>query len=294
MEIAVIGGAGRMGQWLTKHFNSLGHSVVISDPVGIEHDMSDKPGTVSRARNNISAVDGAEAVIISVPIEKTTDVIRQVAPHMREGAILCEISSVKGGTPDVLKRCIVNKIQPLCIHPMFGPGSRTQVKKILLLPIMDAESEQGVVMTLFPNAHVILTTQEEHDRAIALTISLPYFVNMALASVYVEEDIARLQRVGGTTFTMQLLLTSSVMSNDSCLHKSMHATNQHSMSILSRFESIFQKSLMTLTRDVTEFAESYKALQETMEHQVDLNEKYHEMNHILETMERLSTKEGGL
>jgi len=291
VRIAVIGGAGRMGQWLVKHFNSLGHSVVISDPVSLEHDVI---GKTSRARNNIHAVDGAEAVIVSVPIEKTTEVIREVAPHLREGAILCEISSVKDRTPNVLKRCVVHKIQPLCIHPMFGPGSRTQAKKILLLPILDAKSEQGIVTTLFPNAQVILTSQEEHDRAMALTISLPYLVNMVLASVYVEEDITLLQRMGGTTFTIQLLLTSSVMSNDSCLHKAIHTTSEHSMSILSKFALIFQKSLMNLTSDVNEFVESYKALQGSLQHKVDLDEKYREMYHILETLEQLSTEEVGL
>ncbi|MFX1483815.1 MAG: prephenate dehydrogenase dimerization domain-containing protein, partial [Promethearchaeota archaeon] len=202
-------------------------------------------------------------------------------------------SSVKGRIPDVLKGFIVNRVQPLCIHPMFGPGSRTQIKKILLLPIFDAESEQDVVTTLFPNAQIILTTQEEHDRAMALTISLPYLVNMALASVYVEEDIALLQQMGGTTFTMQLLLTSSVMSNDSCLHKSMHTTNEHSIRILSKFQSTFRKSLMTLTRDVDEFVESYRALQGNLGHKVDLNEKYHEMYHILEAMGKISTEEVG-
>lgn len=293
MRIAVIGGAGRMGQWLTHHFSSLGHSVVISDPISLKQSMTARSGEVSIARNNVDAAEGAEVVIISVPIEKTPDVIREVVQHMREGATLCEISSVKGMTPELLRECAADKVQPLSIHPMFGPGSSTQNQKILLLPILDAEVEKRVVTSLFPHVPIILTTQDAHDRAMALTISLPYLVNMVLASVFAEEDIALLQRLGGTTFAMQFLVTGSVMSNDSCLHRAMHIANEHSIGILSKFQSIFQKSLETLTGDVNAFAESYKELQKRLGHIVDLNEKYREMYHVLEAMGQLSAKEVG-
>lgn len=293
MRISIIGGAGRMGQWLTQHFHSLGHSIIVSDPLNKEQIISPLSEKVSVAGSNVSAVEDADAVILSVPIENIIEVIREVAPHMKENSTLCEISSVKGKIPDVLKECVVYNVSPLCIHPMFGPGSFSRTKKFILLPIVDPETELNMVKTLFPECQIVIATPEDHDRAMAITISLPYFVNMVIASVLVDEDLSLLQRLGGSTFALQFLLTSSVMSNAPCLHGSMHIANEHSIDILKKFESLFHKSVNTLTQNIDDFVESYKALQGHLAEIVDLNQKYVEMYDLLETMNQLSNGEGG-
>lgn len=291
MRIAVIGGAGRMGRWLTRHLIALGHSIVVSDPLCPERNAPCISERASVASSNVYAVSDADLVVISVPMDKTVEVIREVVRHMKESAILCEVSSVKGDTPEVLMGCLPYGVRPLSIHPMFGPGSHAQTTKVILLPIVNPETELQMVSALFPDSEVIIAEAEEHDRAMALTLSLPYLVNMVLASVLVEEDLSFLQSLGGTTFAVQLLLTSSVMSNAPRLHRALHTMNEHSLSVLRKFESLLHDSLATLVGDPDEFEESYQVVQESLAEWVNLDEKYREMYQLLEMMDCISRED---
>lgn len=293
MKVAVIGGAGRMGLWLIEYLTSLGHSVVVSDPRSHQADILLASPKVIIANSNVYAAKDADVVFISVPIENTIEVINEVVHHMRKSSVLCEISSVKGRTPLALKESVVHGVQPLCIHPMFGPGASSQSKKIVLIPVVDPVAELELVQRLFPGCHVITTTPATHDRAMALTISLPYFVNMVLASVLADEDLSLLQQLGGTTFAVQLLVTGSVMSNSPDLHRALHMMNSHSLGILKKFEVSFQRSLARLVRNSDEFEESYRTLQEALEPSVNPTQKYSEMYHLLELMDRTTASEAG-
>lgn len=293
MRIAVIGGAGRMGLWLIEHLVSLGHTLIVSDPRSSQTDILLTSPEVNIANSNVHAVKDADIVFISVPIESTLEVIEEVVHYMRAGSVLCEISSVKGRTPLVLRESVAPSVRPLCIHPMFGPGISSQSKKIVLLPIVDPVAELELVERLFPGCHVITTTPEIHDRVVALTISLPYFVNMVLASVLADDDLDLLQQLGGTTFAVQLLLTGSVMSNSPELHRALHMMNGHSLGILKKFEAAFQRSLAALVKDSDEFEESYRALQEILKRSMSPSQKYSEMYQLLELMDRTTASEVG-
>jgi prephenate dehydrogenase len=290
MRIAVIGGAGRMGVWLTKHLTSLGHSLIVADLRSNQTDVFGSMSEVVIAGCNVEAVKDADLVIISVPLEKNIEVINEVVYHMRPGSVLCDISSVKGMTPLVLRESVTHGINPLCIHPMFGPAAGSGQKKIVFLPLVESTKELELVYQLFPECNIITTTPEDHDRAMALTLSLPYFVNMVLASVLADDDLALLEQLGGTTFAVQLLLTGSVMSNSPGLHRGLHVMNSHSLDILKKFERSFQQSLATLIRDAGEFESSYKALQDDLEVSFNPQQKYNMMYRLLEILNRTSSR----
>lgn len=291
MRIAIIGGAGQMGKWLLEHFQEQGHTLIASDPRSDELREVAKSFDLTLASGNTAAAKNADVVIISVPIESTTKVIREVAPYMKQDAVLCEISSVKGKIPDVLQEIAAFRVRPLCIHPMFGPGARSLNKKIVLVSVANPEDEQRLVEFLFPTYQIVTVDPVEHDRAIALTVSLPYFVNMILASVLSDEDLTWLRRVGGTTFAVQLLLTGSVMSNPCALHAALHKENRHAHSVLEEFQSKLQRGLASLTKDTDDFREFYANTKSNLEQHMSLEQKYSEMYRLLEIMEREAVSE---
>jgi cyclohexadieny/prephenate dehydrogenase len=47
------------------------------------------------ANTPAEAVKDAELVLIAVPVGATADAVKSIAPHLREGAILTEVGSVK-------------------------------------------------------------------------------------------------------------------------------------------------------------------------------------------------------
>src|SRR5688500_9076067 len=80
-DVAVIGGAGQMGTLMARMFRELGHRVVIAD--------------LATELRPQQAAASADVVVISVPIQITTEVITELAPHVREDALLMDITSVK-------------------------------------------------------------------------------------------------------------------------------------------------------------------------------------------------------
>jgi prephenate dehydrogenase len=286
LRVAIIGAAGHMGKWLLKHFESQGYTIVASDPRSDELREVAEASKLILARSNAAAVKDADVVIVSVPIGQTADVIEDIAPQMKDNAVLCEISSVKGDLPVVLQKVTEHGIRPLCIHPMFGPGAGSMRRKIAIIPIVDLAAEDKLVEKLFPECEIIVADAEEHDKIIALTISLPYFVNMVLASVLAEEDINLLERLGGTSFTVQLLLTGSIMSQSSKLHTSLHSENTHVPDILQKFQVRTNECLASLAKDDSAaFERLFSSTKKGLEVGVDLGEKYNELYRILELME---------
>jgi prephenate dehydrogenase len=291
MKVSVIGGAGQMGGWLIQHFKALGHTVTASDRRGDELKKTADTLGIVPANSNTNAVSDSDIVVIAVPIEQTVEVIREVSPHMKQNTILCEISSIKQNLPDVLIEVIENHIKPLCIHPMFGPGPEARVRPIALIPIQDMQSERNLIGDLFPGYQVICTTVEEHDRAMAFIISLPYFINTILASVLAEEDLNLLQQMAGTTFTVQLMLMGSVLFQSPQLHIALHRENKYLLSILNQFQSKFGHGVSLLKDNLGGFSEFYATVQDGIGQTVNLQEKYEEMYRILGTMKGLENKE---
>ena len=62
---------------------------------------------------------------------------------MKKGTYLIEISSEKSKVVSSLSK-MPDKINPICIHPMFGPGIKTIKKNIISVPIKDAKKELTV------------------------------------------------------------------------------------------------------------------------------------------------------
>ncbi|MBS3795801.1 MAG: prephenate dehydrogenase/arogenate dehydrogenase family protein [Candidatus Thorarchaeota archaeon] len=293
MTIAILGGAGNMGCWLTRHFAGQNRSLVISDPQTPDLGKLLPSCDIRVTSDNKTAVNNAEVVVVSVPMNKTAAVIREVVPHMKRKSILCEISSLKMNLVDALEESTNHDIRPLSIHPMFGPGAQSLHKKILLIPIIDSENEQEVVKSLFPNAAIITVEADRHDQIMALTLSLPYFMNMILASVLAKEDVQVLKQIGGTTFEIQTVLTGSIMAQSTDLHYHLHRLNQYAMDTLTSLPSRIESLLEPLIQwDQEGFQESYERIKTALERSMDSARAYHDMYHILDFMEQHKASEG--
>ncbi len=292
MKIAVLGGAGQMGQWMLRHLAVQNHSLVTSNPVQRTDSEETSPLEYTVSPNNETAVGDVDVAIISVPIEETANVVREITPHMRRNAVLCEISSVKLGIIDSLREAASCGLQPLSIHPMFGPGTRSLHKKILMVPVIDLENEYNQTKRIFPEAEIVSVAAEQHDRAMALTLSIPYLINMIIGAMFSGEDIELLERLGGTTFRLQKVLTGAIMAQPVGLHYSLHTQNPLAKSILSTLPSRINDLLTPiLDSNAEEFSTSYERITSLMENSMDLNQAYEDMYQILEFLDQRNAQE---
>jgi len=286
LKVAVIGGAGRMGKWLIRYFLAQGYEVTFSDVRHDEATVVAKSTGAKLADGNLEAAKDADLVILATPIEATPEVLADLAPNLPRSSSIMELSSLKTPVVPVLRKVAERGVKVLSIHPLFGPGvQRLAEEKIAVVPVSDAASELKLVKRLFPEAETIIVDAEEHDKAMALTLSLPHFLNIVFASVVGDENLEVLKELGGTTFKLQLVLSESVLSEDPGLYASIQMSNTYSAQYLDKLMS----SALTLrdhvtTKDMKSFSQLYRDLQTLLSRDKDFAKAYERMYRALEAL----------
>jgi chorismate mutase/prephenate dehydrogenase len=103
---------------------------------------------------------------------------------------------------------------------MFGPSvGSLRGRVVAVVPVEDEEKERQLVGQLFPGAELVTLSVERHDRCMAVVLSLPYAVNLALAKALGGEDLGLASRLAGSTFSLQYTLAQSVAGESTALSR---------------------------------------------------------------------------
>lgn len=233
-KVAVIGAAGRMGRWFTHYFaRSNSVRVAVFDkkrPAFRNLKCVDQYATIR------ACVREADLVIVCVPIESIVSVVQECLTHMKGGAILSEISSIKQQVFNVL-RSARKDITCLCFHPMFGPATkRSRIVKNLLVPVRNRAKELALLRSIFPRSEIeVISDPDLHDEYMAVVIGLTYFVNLVLGSLLSNLDLKRMKKVAGTSFGMQAMITESILNDSPELVSSLLRENPFNRTYFSNF-----------------------------------------------------------
>jgi len=245
MKTVIIGADGKMGVWLTNHLTNLGHTIDSFD---------------NRKGDSPSVLKEAELVIVSVPVSKTAEVIRDALRHMRKGTRLVEISSLKTGVHPEMARAVEDGFESLSIHPMFGPSVKDlREKTVAVIPVADPIKESSWASELFPGVSIVVVESVKHDRLMVHVLSLPYLVNLALGATIGDTDLDLLKSLAGTSFTLQYTLIQSVAEETTSL--------VHALLSENRFLEETAEALISNMRDImgsTSEKEEFKALHESI------------------------------
>ena len=182
-RIAVIGAGGRMGRWFANYFHQIGFEVKGYD---VENELKEK--FIEKGSSLVGAILNIDYVILCTPTKKTPEIIRLISKEMKRDSYLIEISSQKLKTSQALLK-IPAKINPICIHPMFGPGAKKiKNNNIILVPIKDVKKELTVAKSLFQGANFVTIDATEHDKKIAVILGLTHLMNIAFAKILAKDE----------------------------------------------------------------------------------------------------------
>jgi prephenate dehydrogenase len=275
-QVSIIGAGGKMGSWFLRYFSEKSKTKVLAYDTNV---LWKPPSHATLCKNVDSCVSKADLVLVCVPITSAPSVIKDCALSMKSGAVLAEISSIKTKTFLVLKK-YSNKILPLCIHPMFGPGaSSIRDTRILLIPVKNKKTESDMVSSLMRGSEImVLPTAQVHDKYMALILGLTYFVNMVLAKILSKEDILYLEKISGTFFGIQLLLVQGILSDDPNLIVSIISRNAHTKKCISEYlsEADMVRSIIRGRRD-SELLRDLSTVKSIFERSFDLQMSYRNM-----------------
>src|SRR5690606_3273852 len=143
-----------MGCGRARLLGDRGHAVMVAD--------------VATGLTPVGAAQLADVVVVSVPIEITEQVIREIGPHVREHALLMDVTSVKEGPLAAMMAS--TRASVVGTHPMFGPNVHSLQGQRVVLCAGRGEEWHGWLKRAFTARGLAVTdaTAEQHDRAMAV------------------------------------------------------------------------------------------------------------------------------
>jgi prephenate dehydrogenase len=211
MKTAILG-VGKMGVWFARFCMENGEEVIISDrkeeklarigkEIGVETD------------DFVGAVKKADNVIICVSIESFEEVVKKIAPSVREGQTVVDICSIKEQPVKIMHQYL-GKALVLGTHPVFGPGSRSIKNKAYILTPTNAEEEEfaGKYKKWLEKvgARVFTMSPRKHDELMSVVLGFPHFLGLVACDTLLEQIFyPESKKVAGTTYHMLFTLAEA-------------------------------------------------------------------------------------
>jgi len=268
MRVAIIGGAGKMGRWFAKFFTEEGMSVVAIDKD--EEKLSKlKDETRVDTSNNTAAVENADRILISVPIDDFEGVVREIHSRIRPNQVIMDVCSVKEFPVQVMHHYIKTGIT-LGTHPMFGPGAKNvRNQNFIFTPTNQREEifagslggwleERG--------ANVFIMSPRRHDELMSVVLGLPHLIGIVVCDTLLSRpDLAETRKVAGITYKLLLTLAEAVASEEPVFY----ADLQMRLPEIEEIEGLFCKKSMEWVdlvkkRNKSEFTEKMRLIQEKL------------------------------
>lgn len=280
--IAIIGVGGKMGEWFANYFLEKDFEVI-----GYDSENEIKTKSVIKANSLVAGVLKAEYVLLCTPTRRTPEIIRLIAKEMKRESYLIEISSQKSKTAVALAK-MPSKVNPICIHPMFGPGiKKIHGQHVISIPIKDAKKELSVAKSLFPDANFVTIDAIEHDKKIAVILGLTHLINLAFANILAKDDkISLTEKMSGTTFKAQKILTESIMTESPELIETI-ISNPEIRRVAEEFWKDIGRLLTSIQEGKTEEILTYiRSAQERLGKNSDLEGAYKKLTTMVNSIEK--------
>ena len=281
-KISIIGVNGRMGKWFANYFNKIGFEVT-----GFDTNDDIKEKFIIKANSLIGAILKTDYVLLCTPTKNTPEIIRLISKEMKHGSYLIEISSQKLKTAQTLMKT-PNKINPICIHPMFGPGTKKiDGKNMIIIPIKDVKKELDAAKLLFPKADFVTIDASEHDKKIAVILGLTHLINIAFANILAkDEKISLTEKMSGSTFKIQKIVTESILTESPELIETIISNPE-----MRKYGEEVWKDIGKLLTDSQEgkseeIIDYIKSSQKRISKNIDLDKSYKKLSAMIKIIEK--------
>lgn len=272
MQVAVIGGTRGLGNWIANFLKKKGCDVTITgrnEQVGMN--TARKMG-VKYTSHNIEAVIGAELVVLAVPIDITPETIKDIAPNLKKGSLLVDVTSVKEEPAQIMMESVPEGVEFLPTHPMFGPRVRSlEGQVVVLTPLMKGKWYEKVVKFLeSENTRIIETTPQIHDQMMSIVQGLTHFTYISIAATLekLQVDVRESRKFASPIYSLMLDMIARITAQNPYLCYSIQTRNRYIQQTHEEFLSTFwELKEMIKNGDQTGFV---KAMSKAAKHLDDL------------------------
>lgn len=131
---------------------------------------------------------GSAVIVLCVPVPATEAVLRALRPHLTPRHVVFDVGSVKLEPTSALARVLGADIPWCGTHPLFGPAALSRDERPLravVCPNPQHPQAQHLARDFYQQigCEVIEQTPDEHDRIMADTHALAFFVARAMLDI---------------------------------------------------------------------------------------------------------------
>lgn len=179
-------GVGAFGAFMLPHFTPH-YDVVV-------HDASDVSALAKK--HGVKAVDLSEAakqdiVVLAVPVQRMEPVLKAIAQHLKQGALVIDVASVKLKPTEMMQKILPPHVSIVGTHPLFGPQSGKNGIAGLNIAVCNVRGSRAAgVVSFFRDElklNVTETTAEDHDRQLAYVQGLTHLLGKVVVSLDLPE-----------------------------------------------------------------------------------------------------------
>lgn len=219
--VGIIGGRGLMGAYFAAIFKKAGYKILIT-------------GRKTKLTNN-QLVQTSDIVIVSVPIDATIKVIREVTPLMKKDQLLMDLTSLK---QEPVKAMLKSKARVIGLHPMFSDTNSLPGQTVIACPVRPGFWMPKIKKILTDRgAKVKIMDAKEHDETMAIVQSLVHFADIAFGQTLNEVKIpaAKYLSFASPASELKIAFAGRLLAQNPNLYGNIQLQNPHSLKILKKY-----------------------------------------------------------
>ena len=260
MKIGIIGGTRGLGKTLAWYLKDFNYDVTVTgrDTI-IGNQVSEELG-IKYSDNNKRIVQNSDIVIISVPISSTESVIEELAPFMKEGSLMLDVTSVKEGPSQKMEECIGEGVEFIPTHPVFGPRTSDLKGQIIVLtPLKKGKWYPRIYKFLEEKGmRIVETTPGHHDEMMGIVQVLTHFSYISTASAIekLKVDIKDTENYESPIYNLMIDTIARIVSQNPYLTYSIQHENKRGEKIRQAlYESVGELKDALTDEDEDQFVE---------------------------------------
>ena len=238
MKIGIIGGTDGLGKTLVYYFRDEFDVTITARDHKKGQKVADELN-VNYIESNKELASSSDMLIISVPINNTPSVIREVAPFMRKDSVMIDVTSVKEEPLKTMEENLPENVEYIPTHPVFGPRTTELDNQVIVLtaPKKGKWYKKVYDYLASKNMRIIETTAEHHDYMMSIVQVLTHFsfISTASAMEKLKVDINETEDYESPIYNLMIDMIARIVSQNPYLTYYIQTMNNNGPKIRKAF-----------------------------------------------------------
>lgn len=195
---------------------------------------AEKAEALGVAFGSIEEAASREVVVVAVPVAAMREVFAAMAPHLKPGAMVVDVGSVKVLPAQWMTELLPASVEIVATHPLFGPQSVARDGlpglRFVVCPVRGDRFEKVAAFGRSLGLAVTVTSPEEHDREMAYVQALTHLIGRSLVNLGIPDE-----RLATQSYQHLLELCGLIGADTFELFKAIQTQNPYAPEVVDAF-----------------------------------------------------------